>query len=176
MHLMKSGRRDAFALPLAIVAFVVALRPAVGQTATAADLQAVLLQRVFGYDEALAGTPVKLMLVGGGSAEELKGLEAAFGRVTITATQVPEADAARRAKEFNVIHLSREAPGELLAACERQKLLTVTTNERVIMAGGASVAVVIANGRPTVVVHSARLKTEGHKLAASLLKLAKVIP
>jgi hypothetical protein len=155
---------------------VVAGAPArADDAALPAKLQAALFRKILAYDRALAGGQAKVAVVSGGDDGAAGEMVSAFKDAGVDAALVKPGELEKSAS--NAVYAMQGAPaGKVSAACAKLKALSLAGEAAGVESGTVAVGLVAGDdGRPEIVVHLARVKQEGHELAAELLKHARVI-
>ena len=140
-------------------------------------LQGIVLSKVFRYDTTLAETEIKVGLVFSESAPtELDELRDSFQAAGVKAFPVSFADLETRAEEVSVVYVFPSTDPEVVRDfCEKHGVLSVSGIPAMAEHGEVSVSLGLVGGKPEIIVHLPRSRSEGHKLSAHLLRLARVI-
>lgn len=139
------------------------------------EIQAALIKKIIQYDPTMANVPsaqLRLLVLDGDSATV-----SALSKTGIPTKAVAMAELASEMKHASVIYLGSSSPSpEVAALCTEHKVLSFSGSPDLADRGDVSVGLgVRGDGKPEIVVNLARLRAEGHSLAASLLSLARVI-
>ena len=178
---MTSGSRPSVASPR--LARALLLAAALGACAAAAPAavppasQAATFQKVFGFDRALQGSSLQVLLLGEEpAAAPLAALREGFERAGIRAAVVDPDEVVARLGAGVVVYLSGEqATAELLDELARARVLTITGDVALVEAGRAAVGLEEAGGRTQIVVHPGRVSAEGHDFEAGMLRVARMV-
>ncbi len=141
------------------------------------NIQAVLLKKILGYDRALEGKPVKVLVVEADDTGEADRVAAAMREVGLSVSTAKAANAPSTLHEASVAYL---LPGSVTPAikelCVKLHVLTVSPRTSTAKEGDVSIGLgKKPDGRPEIVVHLRRSKDEGHALSSNLLSVVTVV-
>ncbi len=139
-------------------------------------LQAALLKKVLTFDSLLEGTTPRIAVVYGTEAVSVvDALVAAFTSMGLQAKPV-RVSAFAASSDVNVAYLMPSAVlAETTEHCAAIKALSVSPDAQTTVDGKTTLGFDLADGRPQLVVHLARMRAEGHAISSSVLALARVI-
>jgi hypothetical protein len=141
-----------------------------------AKLQAMIIKKVVGFDQALASKPAFKVAVVYSAESELVANELAreFGSNGISAETVPVTGLAGKIAGCDVVYL---CPGTASAksTVDGSGKLSVSGVPAFVNNGTVSVAIGEADGKPSILIHQGRLAQEKHEFSSKLLKLATVV-
>ncbi len=143
------------------------------------ELQAAILTKVLAYDQTLEqrGGGRLVLIVQAGKTAEAEVLARAFANVGTQTKVVTVAELDAAAAGAAAIYVWPDVPAtEAARLAQKHGLLTMTGQPALVANGTLAVGLDLNEARrPQIIVHMARLKTEGHQLAAAVLRLAKRI-
>jgi hypothetical protein len=158
------------------------LSPAVAaadEDAIPADIQAVVIKKILGFDPAFGGSKGSIAVLWSGSGQsEAEGIARVFTSTGIKASALSvEAATAKLPADVGAVYvLPSISTSTLKELSTKSQVLTVSGFARMAEAGDVSVALArIEGGKIEIVVNLARAKSEGHSLSSNLLRLARVI-
>jgi TonB family protein len=163
--------------PALLIAAVLGAFAAAAPAAVAPATQAATFQKVFGFDRALEGSSLQVLILGREpAAAGLAELRLGFERAGIRAAVVSPAELGARLGAGVVVYLSGEqATAERLDQLARARVLTITGDPALVEAGRAAVGLEDVGGRTQIVVHPGRLGAEGHAFEAQMMRVARVV-
>jgi hypothetical protein len=172
------GRRVAAAAALVVLA----AGGAAGQSSMPVPPrhQMAIFKRVFQYDRTLAGRgPVRVLVVhdGGNGLGDVHDLLASFEWAGIEAAPVHYSQLATRIEGTAVAYvLPGVPPAAYLDRFAERAVLSISGVPALAQRGNVSIALgTRGDGKPEIIVHLGRLKTEKHDISAELLKVARII-
>jgi hypothetical protein len=142
-------------------------------------MQAVLIAKLLHYDRALAGDPasIKLLIVYRQTSAEVDQLRDALKVAGLHSESVAADQLASYAGAVQVVYVLPDVPIDPVRDfAEKNHALSIASTA--LLAENGQVAIALAKGaddRAEIVVHLARVSSEKHELASSLLALARVI-
>jgi hypothetical protein len=142
------------------------------------EIQAPLFKKIFSYDKSLQETSEVIVFLLGSEDDEPSMIEMlkAFQGVCLVPTMVSASVLEEGVSPNTVIYLMPGADMEQIARfCADNGILSISGVPPLAEQGHVSISIDDNRGRPEIVVNLQRLKTEGHTLAADVLKLARVI-
>jgi hypothetical protein len=142
------------------------------------DIQAPLFKKIFSYDKSLQGSSEVIVFLLGSEADEPSMIEMikAFQAVGLLPVMVNASVLEEDASPNTVVYLMPGADKELIAKfCADNEILSISGVPPLAEQGHVSISIDENGGNPQIVVNLQRLRTEGHTLAADVLKLARVI-
>jgi hypothetical protein len=141
-------------------------------------LQGALIKKILAYDQTLEGRETKvLVLHSDDTSDDAANVVKAFRAVGLTATSSKASAASSSIDKGTVIY----ALGGGVAAATKDlsvkyELLSITGTVTSVEAGQIAVGLgARADGKPEVVINAAALKSQGHRLAAALQTLARIV-
>jgi hypothetical protein len=139
-------------------------------------LQAMLVKAVLGYDKSLAsaqgGLRVGIVRQGNAGRDLAAAFESAGIRAVLLGTAPTDAQVAGM---HALVIVGSGLSGGVGPVAARNQLLTIGEAAAEVERGELSVGLVLnANGKPRILVHLTRMRSEGHVLSADLLSLATV--
>lgn len=141
-----------------------------------AKLQAMILKKVVGFDQALSKKVSFSVGVVYNSESQLMADEVVreFGSNGVSAELVRMDDLESKLANYDVIYL---APGtaDAKSVIDGSGKLSVSGVPDFVNSGTVSVAIGEANGKPSILIHQGRLSQEQHEFSSKLLKLATVV-
>lgn len=144
----------------------------------AANQQGEVFKKVFSFDRTLADREdVELLIVYQGQPTGVIGdVMASFQQAGIVASTTSGTDLPSRIDRAAVVYF---APGvdvdAFSALCAQNQVLTISGVPSFAEDGHVAIGVDLRDGRPEIVVHMARLKSEGHEFSSELLRLSRII-
>lgn len=158
-----------------LVLVTTAVAPRQARAFEPAEMQAVILFKIFGFDAALAKKTKHrvVILASGGDHADARRYFAKGGMET----EVVEMEKLRAALPgASALFLpGGNVPAQVSTWASEASVLTVTTKEQPVEQGRASVSIDVADGKPRIVINITRLKEEGHVFSPELLRLARTI-
>lgn len=141
-----------------------------------AKLQAMILKKVVGFDQALSKKASFTVAVVYAAESELVANELAreFAGNGVQADIVPLAGLAGRISSYDVVYL---CPGTAAAksTVDGSGKLSVSGVPEFVNSGKVSVAIGEDAGKPSILINQTRLSQEQHEFSSKLLKLATVV-
>jgi hypothetical protein len=140
-------------------------------------LQADVFKQVFTINKLLKDNPnLRIMVVyqTASSKKTAEQLATEFQKRGLQSRVVEAKDVLASASEFDAVYLM---PGVAYIGDtgDGRKIITITGTPSYVENGKAAIGVVAIDGKPKLMVNLVRLKSEGQKISAELLKLAKII-
>ena len=142
-------------------------------------MQAVLVAKLLRYDRVLAGDPaaIKLLIVYRQTSGDVDQLRDALKGAGLHSDSVAADQLASYKGVVQVIYVLPDVPiDQVRDFAEKNQVLTIASTA--VLAENGQVAIALAKGaddRAEIVVHLARVSSEKHELASTLLALARVI-
>jgi hypothetical protein len=142
-----------------------------------ADLQAVLLKKIFAYDKSMSESPKILVGYSKEYAKAAEELARALAQNGLNTSSAPVAEMIEKAAGSSaVVILAPAVPDPVRAFCTERGVLSVSSIARLAERGEVSVGIGLkADKKLEIVVHLERLKNEKHSFSSALLGLARVI-
>lgn len=141
-----------------------------------AKLQAMIIKKVVGFDQALSKKPSFTVAVVYAAESELVANELAreFAGNGVQADIVPVAGLAGKISSYDVVYL---CPGTANAksTVDGSGKLSVSGVPEFVNSGKVSVAIGEDAGKPSILINQTRLSQEQHEFSSKLLKLATVV-
>jgi hypothetical protein len=141
-------------------------------------VQALFIKKVAAFDRALSNKPLKVAIIHQkDSSESVADVLSAFGAVGVSAIGVIATDFKTDGMDFTVAFILNGATTPaVIAEAEKAQLLTISSTVPPVTEGKVTMAFgVREDGKPQIIVHLARSKTQGRLLSSDLLNLARVI-
>lgn len=144
------------------------------------QVQAAVLSKIFAEEKGLRQkNQVRVGVVYSSPEEKASATEmqTAFSSVKLAAKVLEEKELRQAVNDFDVLYLMSDVNfSAIQRVAENSKLLTVTSNSRLVEDGFVSLAVTNdEQGRPKIFINQRRLEREDKSFSGSILKLSTVI-